>query len=248
MPQHARLQAGLTTKQAMFDVPVPASTRTYGAIPNLDLYQFVRNKIESNGLSISNETFRTDMGGQVMLCQLHISTNDLGMDQMIAFWNSYNKTKAVRFATGSIVRVCMNGMMWTDGEIESHRHYRDNWQNIQERLEMAIDGCHHKFEQCKALRKHWKQIPINYDNTAKLAGKLYFDDIISPRMLADVKRETTESEHFAYVNADGQLRGNMWQFYNNCTEGMKRARASQYGEYHSRLTKRLASLTDFQLS
>lgn len=227
----------------MFDVPVPAATRTYGPISNQELYEFVSTKLHDNGLTVNNETFHTDAGGQVMLCQLHIGSNDLEMDQMIAFWNSYNKTKAVKFASGSVVRVCLNGMMWTDGEIESHRHYRERWSNIQHHLELTINGMGEKFKKCQQLRKEWKQIPIDYNNTAKLAGQLYFDDILSPRMLSDVKKETTESENFSYVDVDGQLRGNMWKFYNNCTEAAKRSRASQYGEVHTRLTRRLAAVT-----
>jgi len=247
MPRQGQLRAGLTTKQQLFDVPVPQATRTYGPIANRELYDFVRNTVSSHNLNITNEDFMADAGGKVMLCRMHIQSNDLEMDQMIAFWNSYNKTKAVSFATGSIVRVCANGMMWSDGPMGRYRHHRDRWQYIQTQLEEAIGGCQEKFEQCKKLRKAWKSMPIDYNNTAKLAGQLYFDDIISPRMLSDVKRETTESNNFSYVDADGVLRGNVWKFYNNCTEALKRSSASTYAETHDRLTKRLIRVTGVEL-
>jgi hypothetical protein len=243
MPQHVPIKAGVTSRQAMFDVPVPTATRTYGPIPNADLYNFVVSRIKEQNLSITNESFGTDAGGQVMLCKLHISSNDLEMDQMLAFWNSYNKTRAVTFTTGSVVRVCSNGMMWSDGDIQRHRHYRDRWQSIQDDLGKAIDKIEPKFKKCKELRKEWKRVPIDYTNTGKLAGQLYFDNIITPRMLSDIKKETTESENFSYINSDGELRGNMWQFYNNCTQALKRSRASTYGDYNDRLTKRLAHIT-----
>lgn len=170
----------MTTKQLLFDVPVPAATRTYGPISNHELYDFVVQKVYDNGMQINNEDFMADAGGKVMLCRLHIGSNDLEMDQMIAFWNSYNKTKAVSFATGSIVRVCSNGMMWADGALESHRHYHNRWNHIQERLDQAIGECQQKFDKCKKLRTEWKRMPIDYTNSAKLAGQLFFDNILSP--------------------------------------------------------------------
>ena len=95
-----------------------------------------------------------------------------------------------------------------------------------------------------------EQQNITPKSVASLAGRMYFDGILSPRMMSDLKREVYNSEEWGFKKTDDGvlLPDSLWKFYNNCTEAAKRAPAHETVGVHSKITKFLAEASGFSMN
>ena len=246
-----RRQRNLQVKQRLWDTPVPSPTRTYGPVANADLHDAVTERVRQHGLTIVNEEFSSALKDQIMLCKLHISSPDNPeVNRVFAFMNSYNKMRKVSFASGAVVLVCWNGMFWSDEGTFARRHYRNVWDDIHAAIDTQVNKMHTDFTNLMEFKRMSEQVDINPTSLASLAGRMYFDGILSPRMLSDLKKETYQSENFAFKQTENGvlLPDSLWKFYNNCTEAAKRAPAHETIGVHSRITKFLSDAAGFSLN
>ena len=184
-----------------------------------------------------------------MLCKLHISSPETpGINRVFAFMNSYNKMRKVSFASGAVVLVCWNGMFWSDEGTFARRHYRNVWDDIHSAVDTQVNKMHTDFTNLMEFKHMSEQQNITPKSVASLAGRMYFDGILSPRMLSDLKREMYNSEEWGFKKTDDGilLPDSLWKFYNNCTEAAKRAPAHETVGVHSKITKFLADAAGFE--
>ena len=244
-------QQNLVVKQRLFQQPIPAATRTYGPVANEELHAVVTERVRQHGLTIVNEEFSSALKDQIMLCKLHISSPETpGVNRVFAFMNSYNKMRKVSFASGAVVLVCWNGMFWSDEGTFARRHYRNVWDDIHSAVDTQVNKMHTDFTNLMEFKHMAEQVDIQPKSVASLAGRMYFDGILSPRMLSDLKRETYESEEWGFKQTDDGilLPDTLWKFYNNCTEAAKRAPAHETVGVHSKITKFLADAAGFSMN
>lgn len=244
-------QQNLAVKQRLFQQPIPAATRTYGPVANEELHGVVTERVRQHGLTIVNEEFSSALKDQIMLCKLHISSPETpGINRVFAFMNSYNKMRKVSFASGAVVLVCWNGMFWSDEGTFARRHYRNVWDDIHSAVDTQVNKMHTDFTNLMEFKHMAEGVDIQPKSVASLAGRMYFDGILSPRMLSDLKKETYESETWGFKKTeDGVLLpDSLWKFYNNCTEAAKRAPAHETVGVHSKITKFLADAAGFSMN
>ena len=238
-------------KQRLWEVPLPSATRTYGPVGNADLHDVVTERVRQHGLTIVNEEFSSALKDQIMLCKLHISSPETpGINRVFAFMNSYNKMRKVSFASGAVVLVCWNGMFWSDEGTFARRHYRTVWDDIHSAVDTQVNKMHRDFTNLMEFKHMSEQQNITPKSVASLAGRMYFDGILSPRMLSDLKREMYNSEEWGFKQTDDGvlLPDSLWKFYNNCTEAAKRAPAHETVGVHSKITKFLADAAGFSMN
>ena len=186
-----------------------------------------------------------------MLCKLHISSPETpGINRVFAFMNSYNKMRKVSFASGAVVLVCWNGMFWSDEGTFARRHYRNVWDDIHSAVDTQVNKMHTDFTNLMEFKHMSEQVDIQPKSVASLAGRMYFDGILSPRMLSDLKREIYQSDEWGFKQTDDGvlLPDSLWKFYNNCTEAAKRAPAHETVGVHSKITKFLADAAGFSMN
>jgi len=244
-------QQNLATRDRLWNAPVPQATRTYGPVANSDLHGVVTERVRQHGLTIVNEEFSSALKDQIMLCKLHISSPETpGINRVFAFMNSYNKMRKVSFASGAVVLVCWNGMFWSDEGTFARRHYRNVWDDIHSAVDTQVNKMHTDFTNLMEFKHMAEQVDIQPKSVASLAGRMYFDGILSPRMLSDLKKETYESEEWGFKKTDDGilLPDSLWKFYNNCTEAAKRAPAHETVGVHSKITKFLADAAGFSMN
>lgn len=244
-------QQNIAVKQRLFQQPIPAATRTYGPVANEELHAVVTERVRQHGLTIVNEEFSSALKDQIMLCKLHISSPETpGINRVFAFMNSYNKMRKVSFASGAVVLVCWNGMFWSDEGTFARRHYRNVWDDIHNAVDTQVNKMHTDFTNLMEFKHMAEQVDIQPKSVASLAGRMYFDGILSPRMLSDLKRETYESPEWGFKQTDDGilLPDSLWKFYNNCTEAAKRAPAHETVGVHSKITKFLADAAGFSMN
>lgn len=244
-------QQNLATRDRLWNTPVPQATRTYGPVANSDLHGVVTERVRQHGLTIVNEEFSSALKDQIMLCKLHISSPETpGINRVFAFMNSYNKMRKVSFASGAVVLVCWNGMFWSDEGTFARRHYRNVWDDIHSAVDTQVNKMHTDFTNLMEFKHMAEQVDIQPKSVASLAGRMYFDGILSPRMLSDLKKETYESQEWGFKKTDDGilLPDTLWKFYNNCTEAAKRAPAHETVGVHSKITKFLADAAGFSMN
>lgn len=215
------------------------------------LYSEVTERLTNHGYKITDEQWSLSHKGQVALCKLHIGSNDdMEMKRTFAFMNSYNKLRSITFASGAVVAVCTNGMFWGDETNFKRRHHANIWEDVYSAVDRQIDIMNTNYSKLRAFKTQSEQDLVFHNNIAALAGRLYFDDVLSPRMLSTLRNELKDSENFGFgVDDAGRYnRGNMWAFYNNCTEALKRSSAMDYIGRHSRLTEHLTAVRGYRLN
>jgi len=248
--QARRLQSQ-KNKEIAFSRSVPQATRTYGPVANSDLHAAVTERIRQHGLTIVDEEFRPSLKGDIMLCKLHINTPEVeGVNRVFAFMNSYNKMRKVTFASGAVVMACSNGMFIGDEGSFARRHHRNVWDDIHRAIDSQVETMHSNFTKLMKFKQQSEEQVITPTSVASLAGRMYFSGILSPRMLSDLKKETYDSDLWAFNQSDDGklLPDTMWKFYNNCTEAAKRAPAHESVGVHSKITQYLADSAGFHLN
>lgn len=228
-------------KRGLFQQAVPMATRTYGPVANEELYNTVTERIRQHGLTIVNEEFDSSLKGQIMTCKLHINSPETpGVNRVFAFMNSYNKMRKVSFASGAVVMACSNGMFIGDEGTFTRRHHSNIWDDIHTSVDAQVNQMHTNFTKLMEFKRAAESTTVSPEQVAHLAGRMYFKDIISPRMLSDLKKEIYDSELWAFEQSEeGKLmHDTVWKLYNNCTEAAKRAPAHES-------VKTLAKITEF---
>jgi len=158
--------------------------------------------------------------------------------------------RKVSFASGAVVLACWNGMFIGDEGSFARRHHRNVWDDIHAAVDSQVEQMADNFTQLMDFKRQSENQILTPKNVASLAGRMYFNDLLSPRMLGDLKKELYESEHWAFNQTDDGriLSDSMWKFYNNCTQALKRSPAHEYVESTSKLTSYLADAAGFSLN
>lgn len=196
------------------------------------------------GYDIISEDFDSAHNNNVMLCKFVIRTPEsIHMDKTIAILNSYDKSRSINIASGATVAVCSNGMFWGSEATFKRKHHTRIWEDIVTAVDSQLETLDETIRKLTTFYEYAKHDRIPAEMVAALAGRLYFKEILSPNMLSDLKKEIFNSDHFRMaVNEDGELiGGTVWDFYNNCTEAMKRTPASLYTKKYSMLTEMIAT-------
>ena len=245
MPQRTN-----AVKDALFAQPLPPATRTYGPVSNEKLYSTVKTRITEMGYDIIDESFQSSNKNQIMLCKFVIRTPDsLHMNKTIAILNSYNKSRSINIASGATVAVCSNGMFWGSEATFKRKHHSNIWNDVVIAVDSQLETLDKTMKKLNDFYAYTKHDVISPSTIASLAGKLYFKEILSPKMMSDLKREIHTSVNFKMkINVEGKLvGGTVWQFYNNCTQAMKRTPAAQHTQKYSMLTDMIADARAYEI-
>lgn len=238
-------------KRYAFGVAIPEATRTYGPVSNEELYNTVTERVRQHGLTIVDEECKTALKGQVALFKLHINTpEEPEVNRTFAFLNSYNKQRKVTFTSGATVLACWNGMFIGDDGTFTRRHYRNVWDDIHASVDTQVEKMASNFKKLMNFKRAAEQRIVDPRAVASMAGRMYFNDIITSRMLGDIKKEIRTSDLWAFdQNEAGELEPDtLWKFYNNCTEAIKRAPATDYVNTHRNVTQFLVDHNQFFLN
>jgi len=147
-------QSGKCTREQAFDTNlIPASTRTYQAVPNEELILMLNDAAAQYGLVLTNEELGLDAKGNRLFGTYEVEGMDFfgGRSKlMMGFCNSYNKSLRARVCFGGKVFVCSNLAFhaWADSDTGvvgdvGHKHTsRVNdglWQRLTQALSQVDD-------------------------------------------------------------------------------------------------------------
>ena len=98
--------------QTMLTAKVPQQTRTYKPVSHQELMDLTLESIHQSGYELASQEYSVAEEGEVANGKYTISNvADSEMQLQVAWQNSYNKKVSLKFALGTKIMICANGMV-----------------------------------------------------------------------------------------------------------------------------------------
>ena len=231
-----RLNDGTGYDRAM-SAPVPVATETYSPISHGFFLDTITNEINNDGgLEVTGQRIYTNLSGQKLVGYTNVKhrgmENDpeFGLEMMIGYKNSYDKSMAAALAAGVNVMVCGNGVVAGDMLTFKRKHTGTIQNELVIKVSEAIISMKEGFGNLVLEIDIMKDYQLNTKQKAELMGVMYFEEnMVTPNQLSVIKKEMDKSDHF---------RGDtLWDLYNNVTESFKSSHPLNHIEDHMNLHK-----------
>lgn len=112
-----------TTKELLISTPIPQQTRTYKPVSHTQLIDLTLNSIHQAGFNLDKESYSSSCNGEIANGKFTISNViDRDMQLQIGWQNSYNKQLTLKFAIGTKIFICQNGMVSGDHGTFKKKH------------------------------------------------------------------------------------------------------------------------------
>jgi len=220
-------------KEELYAIKVPTGTSTYVPISNQSLISTVEARLSDYGFKTTSTQFQTAESGQIMIAKYGIQADNDEIGMMLAFGNSYNKSRKVSIASGGQVLICCNGMV--KGDFVTIRKDKGSISyDLNSMIEEAIKGMGYKHASLLEDTTKLKGYQFHSRNELiSLIGDMYFNhNFLNTVQLNIIKRELEYSKNFQMITPN-QLTA--WNLYNNVTEALKVAHPTDYINSHKKL-------------
>ena len=207
------------TEEFLLGVPVPAQTSTYKPVSHGRLIDLTRGAIRDCGFKLKKEVYTSSRDGLRANGKYLIEFgNDPDMSIMIAWQNSYDKKISLKFAIGTWVFICENGMCKSDIASFKTKHVGDVQEVTPEKIKEYICQAAETFYELVDEKETMKGINLTEQERAELLGRMFIiEEVITSTQLNAIKREIQEPTY------DYNSPGTVWEFYNYCTFAIKNA-------------------------
>jgi len=218
----------LTAKDILLTADIPQETKTYKPVTHQQLMDLTLESIHSAGFELESEVYSAARDGNVANGRYVIkNVADSEMQLQIGWQNSYDKSMSLKFAIGTRIIVCSNGMVSGDygafkkahkGEIQT---FTPN--AITEYIKQAGDA----FTRIQNEREAMKNMEITKRTAAELIGRMIIEESIIESTQLNIIRGELEKPSFDY-GAPGSL----WELYQHTTFAMKEVHPSLWMRNH----------------
>ena len=206
-----------TAKQLLIDTPVPEKTSTYKPVSHKQLMDITLESLDKCGFILDKELYSAARDGQQANGKYHLKYgNDPDMGLMIAWQNSYDKKLSLKFAVGSHVFICENGMVVGDMGTLNMKHVGQIQEITPTSLREAVCRAGDRFDHMILQKNRMKEIEVTKKVSAELLGRMFIDDgIITSTQLSIIKNEIKKPTY------DYEADGTVYQLYNHVTHALK---------------------------
>jgi hypothetical protein len=217
--------------QTMLSAQVPKQTRTYKPISHEELMDLTLESIHQSGYELASQNYSVAEDGLVANGKYTIANvADKEMQLQVAWQNSYNKKVSLKFALGTRIMICSNGMVSGNYGSFKSKHVGDIQTVAPSSITEYIKKGSSAFTQLQKDRNVMKQYETTDQIVAELVGRMYIqEDLITSTQLNILKRELIKPTH--NYSAEGSL----WDLYNHATFALKGSHPSKWMSAHSEL-------------
>jgi len=209
---------------------IPARTETYSPVGNGAIIDAIKEKLRLTEMKvlktrIHSNIFGTRVTGFFDVEDIRPRENPHGLNMMLGFRNSYDKSMSIAFVAGASVWICSNGLI--SGDLISYRrkHTGEVATELGEKIDIGIERMRSDFGRLNMEVDILKDFSLTRRQKSEILGVMYFEkNLMTSTQLTIVKRELTESKHFKEDNA--------WSLYNNITESLKRSHPADVIQSH----------------
>lgn len=229
-----RLNDGAGYNRAM-SAPIPARTETYSPISHRFFLDSIANEINNDGgLEVTGQRIYTNLSGQKLVGYTSVkhrgmeSDPEFGLEMLVGYKNSYDKSMAAALAAGLNVMVCGNGVVSGDMLSFTRKHTGTIQEELTQKIKEAVIAMKEGFGNLVLEIDIMKDYQLTTKQKAELMGVMYFEEnMVTPNQLSVIKKEMTDSEHFKGES--------LWDLYNNVTESFKSSHPLNHIEDHMNL-------------
>lgn len=217
--------------QTMLSAQVPEQTRTYKPISHEELMELTLESIHQSGYKLATQQYSVAEDGLVANGKYTIANvADKEMQLQVAWQNSYNKKVSLKFALGTRIMICSNGMVSGNYGSFKSKHVGDIQTVAPTSITEYIKKGSSAFTQLQKDRELFKQYEATDQVRAELLGRMFIqDELITSTQLNIIKRELNKPTY------DYGAEGSLWDLYNHATFALKGSHPSNWMSAHSNL-------------
>jgi hypothetical protein len=221
------------TKELLLSTPLPQETRSYKPISHEQLIDLTLAGIEKSGFKLETELYSSAQEGNIANGRYTISNvADSEMKLQIGWQNSYNKQLTLKFALGTQIIICQNGMVSGDFGAFKKKHVGEIQTFTPQAITDYIKSAEEAFKRIQVEREAMKQIEVDKRVISELIGRLYMEEeLIQSTQLNIIQRELKKPTH--NYGAEGSL----WELYQFTTFSMKEIHPRLWMENHMNVHK-----------
>ena len=235
-----------TTKRLLLDAPIPRQTRTYKPISHSQLMDLTSESIYEAGFELDTELYSSAREGMVANGKFTIkNVADKEMQLQIGWQNSYDKSLSLKFAIGTKIFICSNGMVVGDYGTFKKKHQGEIQTFTPNAITEYIKRAGEMFTKMQQEREIMKTIKVDKRIQAELIGRMIIEEqFIESTQLNIIRKELDNPTH-NYGAPDS-----LWELYQFTTFSMKEVHPSlwmnNHIEAHTFFTEASVSLTSKQ--
>ena len=221
--------------QRAMNALLPARTDSYSPVPHSFFLDTVNNEInDAGGLVVTGQRVYSSLNGQKLVGFTSVKHQgletdpDFGLEMMIGYKNSYDKSMSAALVAGVSVMICSNGCIGGDMVTFIRKHTGTIQEELSVKVQEAIKSMKEGFGNLVLEIDIMKDYQLTAKQKAELMGVMYFEEnMVTPNQLSVIKKEMETSEHF---KGDS-----LWDLYNNVTESFKSSHPLTHIEDHIKL-------------
>ena len=235
-----------TTKRLLLDAPIPRQTRTYKPISHSQLMDLTSESIYEAGFELDTELYSSAREGMVANGKFTIkNVADKEMQLQIGWQNSYDKSLSLKFAIGTKIFICSNGMVVGDYGTFKKKHQGEIQTFTPNAITEYIKRAGEMFTKMQQEREIMKTIKVDKRIQAELIGRMIIEEqFIESTQLNIIRKELDNPTH-NYGAPDS-----LWELYQFTTFSMKEVHPTlwmnNHIEAHTFFTDASVSLTSKQ--
>ena len=221
------------TKELLLSTPLPEQTKSYKPISHEQLIDLTLSGIEKSGFKLETELYSSAQEGNIANGRYTISNvADNEMKLQIGWQNSYNKQLTLKFALGTQIIICQNGMVSGDFGAFKKKHVGEIQTFTPQAITDYIKSAEEAFKRIQIEREAMKQVEVDKRVISELIGRLYIEEeLIQSTQLNIIQRELKKPTH----NYGAQ--GSLWELYQFTTFSMKEIHPRMWMENHMNVHK-----------
>lgn len=213
-----------SAKEVLLNMEVPNNTRTWKPVSYKKLIDITLESLNACGFILNKELYNYSAEGLKANGKYHLEYgNDPDMGLMIAWQNSYNKTLSLKFAIGSHVFICENGVVSGDIGTYKRKHIGDIQHVTPQLIREYICQAGDNFERMIKEKERMKEIQITKRISSELLGRLFIDEAIITSTQLNIIKGEMKNPTFDYG-----CPGSLWELYQFETFALKEASPDQW--------------------
>jgi hypothetical protein len=199
------------------DAPISYVGTQYTPVSHRAVIETINQYLDKKGYNILKENYNVKSNGQKVVGTLKLESIDSEINRMISWKNSLDGSMSFGVGAGTVVSICMNGMIFSDGFIYKRKHTGNATQEIIESLNYALGSLDNIGISYQAKKEQMKSIPLSLKQMASLSGRMFIQkEILNPTEMSIIKREILDPSY------NYNAKNTVWEFYNHVTHALKK--------------------------
>lgn len=204
---------------------VPTQTESYTPVSCQLIFETVDRLAKELNVTVTKEEFLLHGNGQKQRLRFFFGVPNSEFVHELVIINSYDKSIALRAASGVTVFVCENGVVLGDIKI-----YRKHTGTVDEEVENFLRDCFVNmleiYQHAQETKDRYCSVHVDAQDIGTILGRLFYEyGYLSSSQLNIVKNQF-ENPSFDY----GVDENSLWAFYQHLTYALTREPANDYLE------------------